>query len=338
MSNKNKRRSNSKYFPSWIEKGIAYIAALTVLGVSLFLIIRNEKFADQNLFIITRIIISFSIAVLGATVPGFLQLSWEGKGLIIRAGGALALFVLTLFVYPPSPPNDLPRPSDDQNIPATHQETSNLEIVDVNYEENVVDIKLQNSGENSAFITEAKFIQKFAYIGCCSCVYDGHVAATTYEYSLGYTIFEEETIQKAPIRSFLDNLSTEYKNDLPTINAENYCSLNSNQSDSLNSTEAIQPSNQNQSLLEQCKSHYLFHTEGDLTEEGVQLPSINLSQEVPGGGVDRIKFSFNLPNRNEFNQLDTGSQTLVMEGYAILYYGPDDKTICTPNFAITFNV
>jgi hypothetical protein len=37
---------------------------------------------------------------LGATIPGFLQVGWKGSGLAVRAGGALALFVLT-FVYTP---------------------------------------------------------------------------------------------------------------------------------------------------------------------------------------------------------------------------------------------
>jgi hypothetical protein len=37
---------------------------------------------------------------LGATIPGFLDMSWSGLGLAVRAGGALALFVLT-FTYTP---------------------------------------------------------------------------------------------------------------------------------------------------------------------------------------------------------------------------------------------
>jgi hypothetical protein len=44
--------------------------------------------------------LSLSIAVLGATVPGFLNVGWSGRGLAIRAGGALALFVLTFLLTP----------------------------------------------------------------------------------------------------------------------------------------------------------------------------------------------------------------------------------------------
>ena len=47
-----------------------------------------------------RVLLSLSAATLGASIPGFLNLRWSGGGLVVRAGGALALFVLT-FVYTP---------------------------------------------------------------------------------------------------------------------------------------------------------------------------------------------------------------------------------------------
>jgi len=40
------------------------------------------------------------VGVLGATIPGFLQVDYNGQGMSIRAGGALALFVLTFFGTP----------------------------------------------------------------------------------------------------------------------------------------------------------------------------------------------------------------------------------------------
>jgi hypothetical protein len=46
------------------------------------------------------VVVSFATATLGATIPGFLEIGWSGRGLAIRAGGALALFVLT-FLYTP---------------------------------------------------------------------------------------------------------------------------------------------------------------------------------------------------------------------------------------------
>lgn len=78
----------------------ATCAALVVVGLAVFLLVRNEAIADPRLFFVMRVVLSFSAAVLGATIPGFLTVGWSGGGLAIRAGGALALFVLT-FVYTP---------------------------------------------------------------------------------------------------------------------------------------------------------------------------------------------------------------------------------------------
>jgi hypothetical protein len=71
-----------------------------VVILVVWLVVRNEPFADPNLVIILRIIISLAVAVLGGTIPGFLQIGWKTKGMTIRAGGALALFVLTYLLSP----------------------------------------------------------------------------------------------------------------------------------------------------------------------------------------------------------------------------------------------
>lgn len=78
----------------------AICAALMIVGLVVFLLVRNEEIADPRLFFALRLILSFGAAVLGATIPGFLSVGWSGGGLTVRAGGALALFVLT-FVYTP---------------------------------------------------------------------------------------------------------------------------------------------------------------------------------------------------------------------------------------------
>ena len=78
----------------------ATLAALVVVGLAIFLLVRNQPIADPKLFFVMRVVLSFSAAALGATIPGFLDIRWSGSGLAIRAGGALALFVLT-FVYTP---------------------------------------------------------------------------------------------------------------------------------------------------------------------------------------------------------------------------------------------
>jgi len=92
----------------------ATLAALVILGLTAFLLVRNEAIADGQLFFALRVVLSFAVATLGATIPGFLNLDWKGSGLVIRAGGALALFVLT-FVYTPAPP----RVPDPPPLPST---------------------------------------------------------------------------------------------------------------------------------------------------------------------------------------------------------------------------
>src|SRR3954453_9021148 len=78
----------------------ATCAALVIIGLAVFLLIRNEEIVDPRLFFLLRVVLSFSTATLGATIPGFLEIGWSGRGFAIRAGGALALFVLT-FLYTP---------------------------------------------------------------------------------------------------------------------------------------------------------------------------------------------------------------------------------------------
>ncbi len=82
------------------ERMAAMLAALLILGLVGFLLVRNEPLASDQLFFALRVILSLAAGVLGGTLPGFLNLGWTGRGLSIRAGGALALFVLT-FMYTP---------------------------------------------------------------------------------------------------------------------------------------------------------------------------------------------------------------------------------------------
>jgi hypothetical protein len=89
------------YTPSTWEKVVAVAVAVFVFGLVAFLVVRNTAFADLNLVLLIRTVLSISAAILGATIPGFLHLDWKGKGFVIRAGGALALFVLT-YAWSPS--------------------------------------------------------------------------------------------------------------------------------------------------------------------------------------------------------------------------------------------
>lgn len=83
-----------------LERVAAVISGLTILLLVSYLLIRNQPLASPQLFFALRILVSSLAAILGATIQGFLNLKWSGNGLAVRAGGALALFVLTFVITP----------------------------------------------------------------------------------------------------------------------------------------------------------------------------------------------------------------------------------------------
>ena len=95
MARKAANQANAQF-----DRIAAVCAGLVIVGLVVFLLIRNEEIADPRLFFALRLVLSFGTAVLGATIPGFLAVGWSGGGLTVRAGGALALFVLT-YLYTP---------------------------------------------------------------------------------------------------------------------------------------------------------------------------------------------------------------------------------------------
>lgn len=82
-----------------VERLVALAVGALIIAFVIALVWRGEE-VTGNLAVFSRIIISLSAAILGATIPGFLNIGWKGGGLVVRAGGALALFVLT-FMYTP---------------------------------------------------------------------------------------------------------------------------------------------------------------------------------------------------------------------------------------------
>jgi len=96
-----------------VDRIVATIAALLIVGLMTFLLVRNEPIADPRLFFGLRLLLSFGAATLGASIPGFLNVGWSGGGFVVRAGGALALFLLT-FVYTPDLVEDGSVPSGTQ--------------------------------------------------------------------------------------------------------------------------------------------------------------------------------------------------------------------------------
>src|SRR5271155_1416995 len=52
-------------------------AALVVVALAVFLLVRSQPIADSRLFFVLRVALSFSTATLGATIPGFLNIRWS---------------------------------------------------------------------------------------------------------------------------------------------------------------------------------------------------------------------------------------------------------------------
>lgn len=88
------------YTASKAERIVALVVAVAIVVFAMYLIARTEPFPDRDRAAAFRTLLSFAMAILGAVIPGFLHVAWSGGGFVIRAGGALALFVITYFAAP----------------------------------------------------------------------------------------------------------------------------------------------------------------------------------------------------------------------------------------------
>jgi len=93
--------TTAAYSPSRLERSVAAATAIAIVATVLFLVVSGRQITDDNVASMFRIILSLAVAILGANIPGFLQVGWDVKGLSIRAGGALGLFVICYFASPP---------------------------------------------------------------------------------------------------------------------------------------------------------------------------------------------------------------------------------------------
>jgi hypothetical protein len=91
--------ADNVYKPDTWEKICAVVAASWIIALASYLIIRNQPLED-NAAVLMRILVSMGVAIFGAVIPGFIKVDLTWKGVAIRAGGALALFVLTFFFTP----------------------------------------------------------------------------------------------------------------------------------------------------------------------------------------------------------------------------------------------
>lgn len=88
------------YQPATWEKICAYAGAGFVFILASILLLRNKPIADPTLAVVLRSLTSIGVASIGAAIPGFMHISLSLRGVAIRAGGALALFLLTFMFTP----------------------------------------------------------------------------------------------------------------------------------------------------------------------------------------------------------------------------------------------
>jgi len=147
----------ASYRVSLWERVVASAAAALVVLCGLYAALRDTPFADPNQVVLLRTLLSFGVAALGAVIPGFLHVGVNLRGLGIRAGGALALFVLTYFYTPTVLP--VPPPPVAAIAHAADTVPDSLEVVDVGFEDYEgdaraprLDIKLTNRGVRTVYV------------------------------------------------------------------------------------------------------------------------------------------------------------------------------------------
>ena len=83
-----------------LEMGLAFVFGCVALAAVLWLAFRAETLSEQQ-FEILRIVLALAGGGVGAVIPGFLDVSVKASTkLALRAGGALAVFVVLYFWSP----------------------------------------------------------------------------------------------------------------------------------------------------------------------------------------------------------------------------------------------
>ncbi len=132
--------------------GVAFVVALLCLAV----VFPTPTVFQYNVF---RIVLSLAAAGVAAMIPGFIELKLSTiAGLLIRAGGALAVFVIVFFFNPAQLAANPPL-----------KQLAKLRIINIDVEKvsqtvRRLDIKLVNDGDSVAFTRELNIkVKRLAY-------------------------------------------------------------------------------------------------------------------------------------------------------------------------------
>jgi hypothetical protein len=92
--------------------GVLFVVALLVLAIAF-----PQPTSFQ--YAVFRIVLAIACGGIAAVIPGFLAVSMDAKGLVIRAGGALAVFLLVYFFSPARLVSSASSPVPQPHVTAT---------------------------------------------------------------------------------------------------------------------------------------------------------------------------------------------------------------------------
>lgn len=99
-----------KLYPIF-ERAVGLISTVFFIGFVCYLVFRNEPFRDANLVVLLRIIMAFLLPIMGATIPGMLNVKFDKFGFTIRAVGAVGMFIIAIFFTPQVLPTVISTPT-----------------------------------------------------------------------------------------------------------------------------------------------------------------------------------------------------------------------------------
>jgi hypothetical protein len=83
-----------------LQNFVAMTGACVILGLVIYLVSMKDHFKEENKVVFVRALVSLMTAVFAAAIPGFIDVKWVSESWELRAGGALAIFIITYFFAP----------------------------------------------------------------------------------------------------------------------------------------------------------------------------------------------------------------------------------------------